>query len=139
MNDLVVEALEQYEPPKGSEDYFEELRFWLLDHSRIATTATSIAEDRTDMDTLGTLIDKLITVDLKMWHNQESLYTIRRMSLDDFKSEYGNNLDELHETIKRCCDLNVQRSKIMDAIDEHFAKVLRGEADAEPMRQHKTY
>ena len=29
------------------------------------------------MDTLGTLIDKLTTVDLKMWNNQELLYEIQ--------------------------------------------------------------
>ena len=28
-------------------------------------------------DTLGSLIDKMITVDLKMWNNQELLYKIR--------------------------------------------------------------
>ncbi len=28
-------------------------------------------------DTLGTLVDKLTTVDLKMWNNQELLYEIR--------------------------------------------------------------
>ena len=27
-------------------------------------------------DTLGTIIDKLTTVDLKMWNNQELLYEI---------------------------------------------------------------
>ena len=28
-------------------------------------------------DTLGSLVDKLCTVDLKMWNNQEFLYKIR--------------------------------------------------------------
>ena len=30
-------------------------------------------------DTLGNVIDKLVTVDMKMWDNQELLYEIRRM------------------------------------------------------------
>jgi len=36
-------------------------------------------------DTLGSLVDKLTTVDLKMWNNQELLYEIRRMSFDEYK------------------------------------------------------
>ena len=135
----VVLAFERFEPPESSADYFEELRYWIIDHPHVATTDPSSADDRTDMDTLGTLIDKLITVDLKMWHNQEALYAIRRMTPTDFKEKYGNNLTELYDTIKRCCDLNVQRSKLMDAIDDHFAKVLSGELDGKPMHQHKTY
>ncbi len=38
-------------------------------------------------DTLGNIVDKLITVDLKMWHNQELLYEIRRMSFDEYKKK----------------------------------------------------
>jgi hypothetical protein len=39
-------------------------------------------------DTLGSLIDKMITVDMKMWHNQELLYKIRRMTFEEYKLEY---------------------------------------------------
>ena len=38
-------------------------------------------------DTLGSIIDKLCTADLKMWNNQEILYKIRRMTFDEFKEE----------------------------------------------------
>lgn len=91
------------------------------------------------MDTLGSLIDKLITVDLKMWHNQEVLYAIRRMNLEQFIDAHGGDMSGLHQTIKRCCDLNVQRASLMDAIDKHFAKVVNGEAEAAVREQHKTY
>ena len=33
-------------------------------------------------DTLGGLIDKLITIDMKMWTNQEFLYEVRRISFE---------------------------------------------------------
>jgi hypothetical protein len=39
-------------------------------------------------DTLGNIIDKLFTVDMKMWDNQEVLYEIRKMSFDEFKLKY---------------------------------------------------
>lgn len=101
--------------------------------------SVDLEEDPEPMDTLGTLVDKLITVDLKMWHNQEALYKIRRMSSSEFVSEYGSHLDDLHGIIKRCCDLNVQRSRLMDAIDRHFADVVAGTKSAITMNQHKTY
>ena len=34
-------------------------------------------------DSLGNVIDKLVTVDMKMWDNQEVLYEIRKMSFSD--------------------------------------------------------
>lgn len=79
-----------------------------------------------DDDTLGTLCSKLSCVTIQMWHNQESLYKIRKMTADEFAEEYELELDELHKTIKRCCDLNFQRSLLMDAIDKH-AVSLRGQ------------
>ena len=38
-------------------------------------------------DTLGGLIDKLITIDMKLWNNQEFLYEVRRMSFEDFEKK----------------------------------------------------
>lgn len=91
------------------------------------------------MDTLGTLIDKLITVDLKMWHNQEILYAIRRMTEEEFVAKYANDLPSLHAIVKRCCDLNVQRSKLMDAIDVFFADAPGKERSDLVKPQSKTY
>lgn len=39
-------------------------------------------------DTLGNVVDKLVTIDMKMWDNQELLYEIRKMSFDEYKSKY---------------------------------------------------
>lgn len=96
-------------------------------------------EDPADMDTLGSLIDKLTIVNLKMWHNQEALYAVRRMTPDEFVQRYANDLPDLHATVARCCDLNVQRSRLMDAIDKLHADTVAGRSEAVTMPQHKTY
>lgn len=68
-------------------------------------------------DTVGSLCNKLSCVTIQMWHNQEILYKIRKMTKEEFVEKYSNDLYDLHKTIKRCCDLNYQRSLLMDAID----------------------
>ena len=70
-------------------------------------------------DTLGNVIDKLVTVDMKMWDNQELLYDIRRMSFDEYKEKYFNNEEGanlLWETLKKACDLNVQRNQLINEV-----------------------
>lgn len=55
-------------------------------------------------DTLGGLIDKLITIDMKMWNNQELLYKIRKMSFEDYEKEYFSSKDgalKLWECLKK--------------------------------------
>lgn len=101
------------------------------------------------MDTLGSLVDKLCTVDLKMWNNQELLYEIRRMNYEQFKAKYGQNeegLQELWETLKRACDLNVQRNVLIDEIDERVIALVTQARAGETLddgrnvqRKHKTY
>jgi hypothetical protein len=100
---------------------------------------TSRPEGFTHMDTVGSLIDKLITVNLKMWHNQEQLYAIRRMTPEEFINRYGDKLDELHCVIQRCCDLNVQRASLTDAIDQLVSDIVSGQKQAQVRPQHKTY
>lgn len=101
------------------------------------------------MDTLGSLVDKLCTVDLKMWNNQELLYEIRRMSFEQFKEKYWGSeqgAERLWETLKRACDLNVQRNALIDEIDQRVIDLVSqaraGDAldDGRNMqRKHKTY
>lgn len=64
------------------------------------------------MDTIGNLIDKLCTVDLKMWNMQETLYKIRHMTFGEFQIYLQNleNMKELYDTFKKACDLNFQRN-----------------------------
>ena len=71
-------------------------------------------------DTLGGLIDKLNTSDLKMWNNQEILYEIRRMSFDEYKEKYfktEEGAELLWISLKKACDLNIQRNQLIDEID----------------------
>lgn len=100
-------------------------------------------------DTLGTLIDKMITVDLKMWHNQELLYKIRKMSFEEYKKEYFSSEDgaiKLWESLKKACDLNVQRNQLINEVDLKIIEMmnaLKSEKELDNgsflQRSHKTY
>jgi hypothetical protein len=100
-------------------------------------------------DTLGGLVDKLLTVDLKMWDNQEILYEIRRMSFEEFQDIYFNAEDgakKLWSVLKKACDLNVQRNQLIDEIDEKVIEMITEGSKGISLdngkfiqRKHKTY
>lgn len=100
-------------------------------------------------DTLGSLIDKLITCDLKMAWNQELLYKIRRMSFEEYKKEYFESeqgAEELWQSLKKACDLNVQRNALIDEIDLKVIELVQAAQSGEELdngkfvqRKHKTY
>lgn len=100
-------------------------------------------------DTLGGLIDKLCTIDLKMWNNQELLYEIRRMNFDEFKEKYfltEDGAENLWKILKRACDLNVQRNQLIDEVDEKVVEIISSSLSGEELdngkfvqRKHKTY
>lgn len=78
-------------------------------------------------DTVGSLIDKLFTVDTKMWNNQELVYEIRRHDFEWFKNRFLSSDAtklELYEILKKCCDLNVQRSQLVTEIDKQLIKII---------------
>jgi len=95
-------------------------------------------------DTIGSLIDKLVTVDLKMWNNQELLYEIRRMTCDEFIQEYHTTsaLSRLYSILKKCCDLNIQRNVLIDEVDTLLVEMF-GNPEMDDgryiQRKHKTY
>lgn len=106
------------------------------------------------METPGSLIDKLITVDLKMWNNQEKLYEIRRGSYEDFCKRFGLPIDhgcngrtgnsiELYDIIKKACDLNMQRNNLITELDQNLEERLNVAATGQQQKfkfdQHKTY
>jgi hypothetical protein len=101
------------------------------------------------MDTLGNVIDKLITVDMKMWDNQELLYEIRRMTFDEFKEKYNSSEEgciKLWEILKKACDLNVQRNQLINEVDEKIIEMFNALKNNEDLdngrflqRSHKTY
>lgn len=91
-------------------------------------------------DTLGSLIDKLITIDMKMWHNQEFLYEVRRMSFEEFEKKFCATLESkksLYDSIKKCCDLNYQRNQLIDEIDQYMANIYGGSIKVDDIVQHK--
>lgn len=100
-------------------------------------------------DTLGNIIDKMITVDLKMWHNQELLYKIRRMTFDEYKQEYFLSEEgaiKLWESLKKACDLNVQRNQLINEVDLKIIEMLNSKEKGLELdngsfiqRSHKTY
>lgn len=100
-------------------------------------------------DTLGGLIDKLFTIDMKMWTNQEFLYEIRRISFEEFNVKFVNTESQkkiLFESLKKCCDLNYQRNVLIDEIDEKIIEIVRTGIDGGDLdvgkfiqRKHKTY
>jgi hypothetical protein len=100
-------------------------------------------------DTLGTLIDKLTTVDLKMWNNQELLYEIRRMNFEEFEKKYFEDKEgskKLWEILKKACDLNVQRNQLINEVDEKVIEIINAKINNEELdngkfiqRSHKTY
>ncbi len=100
-------------------------------------------------DTLGSLVDKLFTADMKMWNNQEELYKIRRMTFDEYKKEYFENEEgaiRLWECLKKACDLNVQRNQLIDEVDQKIIEIVKVALSGEELdngkfiqRKFKTY
>lgn len=101
------------------------------------------------MDTLGGLVDKISIVNLKMWNNQEILYDIRRMSFEEFKERFIKDDDkvlELFESLKKSCDLNVQRNALIDEFDIKLIEIIKSGLNGEDLdngsniqRKHKSY
>lgn len=99
-------------------------------------------------DTMGSLIDKLITIDMKMWNNQEILYDIRRMTFEQYKEKYFTDEGalELWDGLKKACDLNVQRNQLIDEIDKKIVELVMDAVEGKDLdsgkhiqRKHKTY
>ncbi|CAK0748342.1 hypothetical protein CCP1ISM_20024 [Azospirillaceae bacterium] len=116
-----------------SEKYFEGIKLTNINTitEGLATEGRELTDylienDPTDNDKLSELISKMSCVTVQMWNNQEILYKWRRISTEQFVKDNVTSLDEVHKIIKRCCDLNVQRAKLMDAIDKKMFKEIRG-------------
>jgi hypothetical protein len=98
-------------------------------------------------ETLGSIIDRLFTIDTKMWHNQDLIYEIRRMTFDEYKAAYFENEEgamKLWECLKKACDLNVQRNTLIDDIDRKIVEIVQASSNGDSLdsfvqQKHKTY
>jgi hypothetical protein len=100
-------------------------------------------------DTLGNVIDKLVTVDMKMWDNQEILYEIRKMSFEEYKEKYfesESGAKNLWSILKKATDLNVQRNQLINEVDQKIIEMFESFKKGENLdngkylqRSHKTY
>lgn len=77
-------------------------------------------------DTAGSLVDKLATVNNKMFFNQEFLYEIRRMTEDEFVMKYLSDADKRDLYIKLCkvVDLNLQRQALILEYDKLLVNMI---------------
>jgi hypothetical protein len=99
-------------------------------------------------DTIGSLIDKLTTVNQKMFLAQEELYIVRKMNFEEFKTAYGSEdgMQKLFNAFKKSMDLNVQRQSMILEVDKKIAEVISAAIKGDDLdngsfiqNQHKTY
>lgn len=93
-------------------------------------------------DTLGGLIDKLCTVDMKLWTVQEFYYEFpKKYTEEEFLKEFSEEkkLKELYSKILKQADLNFQRANLIDEIDQLVASVVKsGDVSKLVQLKHKT-
>ena len=80
------------------------------------------------MDTLGSLVDKLGTVVMKLWNTQAFVYEIRKMSWEDFQEKCLKDEEYLHkfyDSLHQATDLNLQRNALIDEIDTTLADMIQ--------------
>ena len=99
-------------------------------------------------DTIGSLVDKLATVNQKMFLAQEDLYRVRKMTFEEFHAEFGTEegLKKLHASFKKSMDLNVQRQAMILEVDKKIVEVMQAALSGKDLEngafvqdQHKTY
>ena len=72
--------------------------------------------------TLGDLVDALVTTSMKLWHVQDQVHKA---------GEAGEGLDA--ETVAKLRTLNLQRNRLMTALDETLDRAVgSGKADVDP-------
>ena len=78
-------------------------------------------------ETIGSLVDKLSIVNLKMFFAQDVLYEIRRLSLEQFKEKYQSDegIKQLYDIFQKSCNLNFQRNVLIDDIDKKIVEIVK--------------
>ncbi len=99
-------------------------------------------------DTIGSLIDKLATVNQKMFLAQEDLYRVRKMTFEQFKAEFSTDegMNKLYEAFKKGMDLNLQRQAMILEVDKKIVEIIGSALSGQSLDngafvqdQHKTY
>lgn len=95
------------------------------------------------MDTLGSIIDKLITVDMKLWNSQELVYEIRRMTWEEFKLRFETDeefLKKFYTELNKATNLNHQRNLLIDEFDKKLVEAITsGDTTGLLQEKFKTY
>ncbi len=93
-------------------------------------------------DTLGSLIDKLCTVDMKLWSVMEFYYLFpKQYSQEEFLKVFSHpkKLRMLYDKVAKQTDLNVQRANLIDEIDQLVAGSIKsGDVSRLVQRKYKT-
>ena len=78
------------------------------------------------METVGSLVDKLTTIDMKLFYTQEKLYDIRRGTFEDFVTKYNSEegMKSLYDYFVKVSDENFQRSNFIDEIDQKIVEMI---------------
>lgn len=79
------------------------------------------------METIATLIEKMIVTHLKIWHHEEE--AIR----EDMSADY---IVEIRKTIQQ---LNAERYELMTELDELIKEQIEGRKSVKISRAHKLY
>lgn len=100
-------------------------------------------------DSIGSLCDKIATVNEKLFRAQSDLYQVRKMSFEEFKETFGTSdekLNVLYEYFKKATDLNLQRQANILELDVKLVKLIKDIVNGEDIdngsviqNQHKTY
>jgi hypothetical protein len=78
-------------------------------------------------DTIGSLVDKLVTTNIKLWFTQDIVHQAAKT---------GEGVDG--SVVQRLHSLNIQRNQLMTEVDMLLAEAVQsGEADVDP--RHKLY
>jgi len=85
------------------------------------------------MKTLGELIDTLVTLNIKVWFEQDWVYKSAAMKPEDFACQ---SPCEIQTHIKRLSELNLARNAAMTEIDRCLAEAVAS-GKAEVGTRHK--
>ena len=100
-------------------------------------------------ETAASMIDRLITVDQKLWAAQDDIYRIRKMTFEEFKAEFFANEEgakKIWQFLAKATDLNCQRAELVDSIDQKLVELVKAGLAGEDLdngkfiqRKFKTY